>query len=145
MLKKERDTAAVAAEGVDDEALAVLVSMGYDEKKAEESLRIAGPGGVEAAIPILDAMASEDAEPSSSGEGKRAAEPAEDAEAATRRKLEKEEADREVARKQAEKEQAEERERQVLDEAREVIERELGRCLRRGDMEDGLAGAWLEE
>lgn len=28
------------------------------------------------------------------------------------------------------------------DEARELVERELGRCLKRGDIEDEIAGHW---
>lgn len=131
---------------VDELALAQLISMGFDQEKSEAALRAVGSGGVEAAILKLTSMEVEEA-PSAAAEadkeeggtgGKRSAEADADAEAATRRKLAQEEADRDVAKRKAEQEQA-------LDEAREVVERELGRCLRRGDLEDDIAGAWLED
>ncbi|CAJ1331016.1 unnamed protein product [Effrenium voratum] len=102
---------------VDELALATLVSMGYDTKAAEAALQAVGGADVDAAC--LKLSHQEDLQDSSSCQA------AEDT--------------KDCADNGASEEAA------ADDEARELVERELGRCLKRGDIEDEIAGAELVE
>jgi len=106
---------------VDELALATLLSMGFEQAAAQAALQSVGGQDVEAAAAKLAAPPEEEATP-------------EDPEAAAKKEREAAAA----ARAAAEKEAAD-------DAARELVERELGQCLKRGDIEDEFAGAALVE
>jgi len=127
---------------LDDLAVATLLSMGFEQGLAEAALRDAG-GDVEAAMLRLTTGASAPKDESSKevAEAAAASQAAESDEDATRKKAEAEKAARKKAAIDAEKA----RQKAVLDAARDLIERELGNCLRRADLEDDVAGATLEE
>lgn len=129
-----------SAEPVDELALASLLSLGFEEAAAEAALRAAGPGaGMEAALLQLTAAAE-----AASGSAAPAAPAAEAGAAATAGEpAASQAAEQERPAKAARTAQREQDE--ALEEARRVVERELGGCLRRKDMEDDVAGAWLEE
>mmetsp|Transcript_26527 Transcript_26527/g.87966 ORF Transcript_26527/g.87966 Transcript_26527/m.87966 type:complete len:672 (-) Transcript_26527:110-2125(-) len=180
---------------VDELALCSLISLGFDQGRAERALREAGPGGFEQAHAkltaepalvegarmcdkgheliaytrpadksgsnICDECGREEILPPEeirrcavcdfdlclqcyelrgTGSSKRPADQPAPEDGKTRRKIDKD-ADAAAA---AARETAEAQER-AREEAREVVWRELGRCLRRGDIEDEVAGVELHE
>eukprot|EP00927_Polykrikos_kofoidii_P043827 TRINITY_DN37922_c0_g1_i1.p1 TRINITY_DN37922_c0_g1~~TRINITY_DN37922_c0_g1_i1.p1 ORF type:complete len:720 (-),score=166.96 TRINITY_DN37922_c0_g1_i1:166-2325(-) len=145
--KRERSEASAPAEDatpVDDLALASVLSLGFDREATESALRAAG-NSVEQAVAILTAQIEGiPAQPTVAAEipaiDEEEARKATDAE-----KVHKRERAEEDERKKKAAEEAEENKRAEEDAAREVVERELGRCLRRGDLDDEVAGATLED
>lgn len=125
--KKQKPSSKTATAGatsaqVDDLALATLLSMGFDPEGSQEAL-LAHNNNVEEAVASLTTQQaapfpSADAESSSSDSEGDEPPKADDASAA-----------RSAA----------------LDAAREVIERELGSCLRGRDLDDNTAGASFEQ
>lgn len=119
------------AEAVDEMALATLLSLGFEEKQVEKALRAVN-NNVEEAIMALTAQqaAAEAGETGASD----AADSPEAVAAAEESGKRKDESDTE----------ARPAKRRALDEARQVVERELGQALRRTDLDDDTAGASLE-
>jgi hypothetical protein len=140
------------AKPVDELALCQLLSMGFELDESENALR-AADGNVEEALMLLSAgigaieddgaestpaacveapVASSQAAPAAAEEAPNVVEKAP-------------EVTEEAAAAAAAVRAAKEAKRKAKDEAREIIEQELGRCLRRGDLDDDTAGGSLEE
>eukprot|EP00928_Gymnodinium_smaydae_P049638 TRINITY_DN3332_c4_g1_i1.p1 TRINITY_DN3332_c4_g1~~TRINITY_DN3332_c4_g1_i1.p1 ORF type:complete len:639 (+),score=119.68 TRINITY_DN3332_c4_g1_i1:78-1994(+) len=112
---------------VDDLALATLMSMGYDRDAVEEVLRAVGGNDVDKALQLL-ASKKQGAE---AAQG--ASHPGKTSTSAAKHE------EHEKAKEQVEKEKA------AYNAALELVERELGDCLTRRDLEDDFAGASLED
>jgi len=156
---------------IDDLALAQLISLGFDSAAAEAALRKVGGSSVEEALLALTHQEDGSKESAVAGVSSSSTTPvlaagesapkeqptiekdtAEKEEAAPKEQptIEKDtagkEEEEEEARKKKEAADAVTAAKKVAkDAARELIERELGNCLRRRDMDEEIAGAALEE
>jgi len=171
--KKAKTDESSQKAAVDEIALVSLMSMGFEKEQAENALRNTGDNVEEALMYITSSASScmqeaskaasiqeEDGEHDDLAEAlKLSVELSTNQESAAgdaeqeKNKAEQEEAERALAvetqaeldaKRKAEEERAAE-EKAALDAAREVVERELGQCLKREDMDDELAGASLED
>lgn len=162
---KKPSNSPVVETPVDELSLATLMSMGFEQKAVEKALRTAAGNEEEALVALTAEQACSkpssvenlEATPeqsvpvpapttadTSTAESEQADNAANEAHAAAHAEAHA----RAVAEAQAaaEAKAAEETaKRRRLDAARDVIERELGRCLRRGDVDDEVAGTTLEE